>query len=83
MIDVERFGKLRLPFSAEDIEWRVQRSGMKDGRPWAMVLAYVTNRAIQDRLDYVLGAENWRNQFEAGPDGGIVCGLSILSLIHI
>ena len=77
MTDVERLGKLRLPFAAEDIEWRVQRSGMKDGRPWAMVLAYVTNRAIMDRLDYVLGPENWCNRFEGGPDGGIVCGISI------
>jgi len=71
------FGNLRVPFAAEDIEWRVQKSGMKDDRPWAMVLAYVNNRAIMDRLDYVVGAANWCNRFAPGPDGGIVCGISI------
>ncbi|EPF6937558.1 Rad52/Rad22 family DNA repair protein, partial [Salmonella enterica subsp. enterica serovar Typhimurium] len=35
------------PFAAEDIEWRIQQSGKtRDGKLWAMVLAYVTNRAI-------------------------------------
>ncbi|MDI8954255.1 hypothetical protein MJO10_29205, partial [Salmonella enterica subsp. enterica serovar Anatum] len=35
------------PFAAEDIEWRIQQSGKtRDGKVWAMVLAYVTNRAI-------------------------------------
>jgi hypothetical protein len=69
--------KLKEPFPAKDIEWRVQRSGVKDGKPWAMVLAYVTNRAIMDRLDAVCGPENWKNYFEKGPDGGILCGISI------
>jgi len=68
---------LKHPFPATDIEWRVQRSGMRDGKPWAMVLAYVTNRAIMDRLDAIVGPESWCNRFEPGPDGGVVCGLSI------
>lgn len=66
------------PFSADDIEWRVQRCGIaNDGRPWAMVLAYVTNRAIMKRLDDVCGKAGWRNQFETGPDGGVLCGISV------
>jgi len=68
---------LKEPFPASDIEWRVQRSGVKNGKPWAMVLAYVTNRAIMDRLDDVCGPENWKNCFETGPDGGVLCGISI------
>jgi hypothetical protein len=68
---------LRDPFPARDIEWRVQSSGTKDGKVWAMVLAYVTNRAIMNRLDAVCGPENWRNQYQPGPAGGVVCGLSI------
>ncbi|EAV6548469.1 recombinase, partial [Salmonella enterica] len=44
------------PFAAEDIEWRIQQSGKtRDGKVWAMVLAYVTNRAIMKRLDDVCG----------------------------
>ncbi|HCJ1354032.1 TPA: recombinase, partial [Salmonella enterica] len=31
------------PFAADDIEWRIQQSGKtRDGKVWAMVLAYVT-----------------------------------------
>ena len=69
--------KLKTPFMPDDIEWRVQRSGMKNGQPWAMVLAYVTNRAIMDRLDEVVGPGNWKNEYSTGPDGGVLCGLSI------
>lgn len=68
---------LKEPFPATDIEWRFQRSGMRDGKPWALVLAYVNNRAIMDRLDAVVGPELWCNRFEPGPDGGVVCGISI------
>ncbi len=69
--------RLRDPFAPEDIEWRVQQAGEKNGKPWARVLAYVTNRAIQDRLDEVLGPENWQNAFREGPAGGVVCGLTL------
>ncbi len=69
--------QLHMPFPGPDIEWRVQRSGFKDGKPWAMVLAYVTSRAIQDRLDSVIGAENWQNRFDSLADGGIICGIGI------
>ena len=70
---------LKKPFPTEDLEWRIQRSGIgnKTGKPWAMVLCYLTNRAIQDRLDAVCGPENWKNEFAPGPAGGIVCGISI------
>lgn len=68
---------LKKPFPAADIEWRVQSSGMKNGKPWLLVLAYVTNRAVQDRLDDVCGPENWKNRYDIGPSGGIVCGISI------
>ena len=48
---------LKEPFPPEDIEWREQRNGIdRNGRPWALVLAYVTNRAIQN-LDEVCGKE--------------------------
>ena len=43
-MDLNKFDE---PFSPEDIEWRIQQSGKtRDGKVWAMVLAYVTNRAI-------------------------------------
>ena len=69
--------KLAEPFPAKDIEWRVSRAGERNGKPWARVLAYVTNRAIMDRLDNVCGIENWRNEYTAAPSGGVLCGISI------
>ena len=69
---------LREPFPESDIEWRPQRSGMSaKGQPYAMVLAYISNRAVMDRLDEVCGPGNWKNEFKASPNGGIICKLSV------
>ena len=70
--------KLKDFFEPNDIEWRLQQCGKtKEGKIWGMALAYVTNRAIMNRLDEVCGPENWKNEFKAAPDGGILCGISI------
>lgn len=53
--------KLALPFTFEEIEWRVLRVSKK--KPVAQVAAYVDSRAIQKRLDDVVGRENWQNEF--------------------
>lgn len=74
-MDLNKFDE---PFAPEDIEWRVQQCGMTgNGKPWAMVLAYVTNRAIMKRLDEVCGKSGWRNEFTAAPDSGVMCGISV------
>lgn len=73
-----QLSELRKQFASDDIEWRIGQSGTKkNGEAWAKVLAYVTNRAIQNRLDDVCGPENWRNEYRRGPDGGVLCGISI------
>ena len=69
---------LKLPFEEKDLEWRVGNSGAKkDGSAWIKPLVYITNRAIMDRLDDSVGAENWRNEYKDAPCGGVLCGLSI------
>jgi len=74
-VDLDRLDE---PFAADDIEWRVQQCGVTgQGKPWAMVLAYVTNRAIMKRLDEVCGKAGWRNEFQPAPDSGVMCGISI------
>jgi len=75
----ELAGKLAAPFPAADVEWRVARSGLKGEKPWAMCLAYITNRAIMERLDATVGPENWRNEFQRWGDKGVLCGISIRS----
>lgn len=69
--------KLKEPFPFEDLEFRLQSCGEKNGKIWAKYLTYVTNRAICNRLDEVVGPENWKNEFCAGPNGGVLCGISI------
>jgi len=68
---------LKRPFKPDELEWRVQSSGIKNGRPWARVLTYIQSRAIMDRLDEVVGPGNWRDEYGVGPGGGIMCGISI------
>lgn len=67
------------PFEAHDIEWRVQQSGVSgSSKPWVMVIPYITNRAIQQRLDDVVGIDGWKNEFKEATSGkGYLCGLSI------
>ena len=69
--------KLKEPFPYEDIEWRLQSCDKGKSGFWGKCLAYVTNRAICNRLDEVCGPENWKNEFDKAPDGGVLCGLSI------
>ncbi|HET6765649.1 MAG TPA: Rad52/Rad22 family DNA repair protein [Longimicrobiaceae bacterium] len=71
------FKALQERFPPDEIEWRLQQSGEKNGRIWAICVPYVTNRAIQARLDEVAGPENWKNEFRPGPGGGVMCGISV------
>ena len=57
----EQAKKLALPFTFDEIEWRVLHVSKK--KPVAQVAAYVDSRAIQRRLDEVVGRENWQNEF--------------------
>lgn len=70
--------KLKEPFDEQDYEWRVNQYSERTNK--VMVLCYVTNRAIMDRLDEVCGPESWQNEYKPGPGGGIVCGISILTI---
>jgi len=65
---------LKDPFPESDIEWRVG-SVSKDGKK-GTALAYLTNRAIMDRLDSAVGPELWKNDFREWK-GGQLCGISI------
>lgn len=78
----EILDKLKQPFDSNDIEWRISRSGKKqNGEVWATAVAYIEARAAQERLDQVVGAENWKIEYEfiSVPDlaPGIIGKLSI------
>lgn len=74
--------KLLEPFPQEDVEWRVSRAGIGQKGIYCMVLAYITARAIQKRLDDVCGPENWKleepRMLDVNGKSAFACGLSIL-----
>ena len=65
--------KLSQPFPKEDIHWRIGRKG----RPGtALALAYITSRMVMNRLDEVVGTENWQSKHIAyGPK--TICHIGI------
>lgn len=70
---------LSAPFAPEDLEWRIQ-TALKD-KLRGLAVPYVTNRAIQSRLDDVVGPENWRNEYQpwhsSGKKAAQICGISL------
>jgi len=72
---------LQKPFEESDIQWRVQQAGIPaSGKPYVMAIPYVSNRAIQKRLDEVFGPFGWENAYMPTPDGkGYLCGITIHS----
>jgi hypothetical protein len=64
---------LAAPFHPKDVKFKPQV--VKNNRCLAM--AYIDARVIQDRLDEVLGVENWQDHYEFLPDGSVVCRLRL------
>src|SRR5437667_6667487 len=64
---------LSAPFDPKDVKFKPQ---VVQGNR-ALALAYVDARAIQDRLDEVLGVEGWQDEYECLPDGTVVCRLRL------
>jgi hypothetical protein len=71
------YEKLAEPFSKNDWEWRAERVGITNNKPWCNVVPYIKNRAIQERLDSVCGSENWKNEFVQWREKSQLCGISI------
>lgn len=72
---------LAMPFAPEDLEWRLQRTFVSGGNTMGVAVPYVTNRAIQSRLDEVVGLNNWHNEYKpwhgTGKKDSQICGISI------
>lgn len=66
--------RLKEPFSPESIQWR---PGATNGNR-ALALAYVDARAVQDRLDDVLGIGGWQSRLIPLEDGCLICELTLL-----
>lgn len=67
--------KLQEPFTPDELEWRV--GSTNSDKTKGIALAYVTNRAIQNRLDEVFGPFGWRNEFREWKSNSQLCGISV------
>lgn len=68
--------ELAEPFEASEIEWRINRSGFTNQKPWATAIPYITSRAVQDRLDKVFGVFGWQNEIKQVSVKGFLSGIS-------
>jgi len=68
------FAALAAPFPAQEIRWRVGATTNDNKK--GLALAYVDARAVMDRLDDVVGQENWSDNYHEVL-GRIVCTLSL------
>ena len=63
------------PFDPRKVSWRVGSVTKKKDK--AMPLAYLTSRDIMDRLDEVVGPENWQTKIEQTSQGVFICQMGI------
>src|SRR3954469_1507835 len=61
------------PVEPKEVKFKPQM--VKNNRCLAM--AYIDARLIQDRLDDVLGVENWEDAYKILPDGSVMCRLKV------
>src|SRR5215210_1564137 len=64
---------LAAPFGETEVKFKPQ--AVKGNR--ALALAYVDVRAIMDRLDNVLGVDNWQDDYQLLPDNSVMCRLRL------
>lgn len=71
----EIMAALQAPFKPDEIEWMVKTVSKEKMK--GLALPYVSNRAIQKRLDETVGIENWKNEFIEWKEKNQLCGISI------
>jgi hypothetical protein len=69
-----RLQQLRAPFPPERVSWRVGSTNKEKTK--GLALAYIDSRDVQDRLDDVMGPENWQNRFPHA-NGKTVCEIGL------
>lgn len=74
-MEQEKLDQLKAPIDKEHLSVRVIQ--VMKNRKWERLAFYADNRAVMSRLDDAVGVANWKNKFKHGPDGGVICGISI------
>lgn len=65
------------PFHHSEVKWRVGSTNREKTK--GIALAYVDARAVMDRLDFVIGQENWSDEYLETATNRIICKLTIYS----
>lgn len=69
------FRQLAAHFPADAVSWRV--GSTTSDKTKGMALAYIDSRDVQERLDAVVGPENWSDSYHETARGIMICTLSI------
>lgn len=69
--------ELKEPFAADQIHWRVGATYGDDANKKGIALAYIDARHVMNRLDEVVGPENWQDRIIPSPEG-FICEIGIL-----
>lgn len=65
--------RLAVPFDVREVKFKPQQ--VKGNR--AIALCFIDARLIQDRLDEVVGVENWEDCYKLLTDGSVMCRLRV------
>jgi len=70
---------LRRPIVDEEVQWRVSQvlRPRSDAVARVQLLAYIDARAAMERLDAAATPVGWRDSYEKGPAGGVLCTLEL------
>lgn len=75
----EIMAALAAPFSAVDVDWRIQHTAQSNTR--GLAVPYLKSRAIQSRLDEAVGPYNWKSEYKpwhtVNGSASQLCGLAI------
>ncbi|MDL2288134.1 hypothetical protein LJC32_01995 [Oscillospiraceae bacterium OttesenSCG-928-F05] len=63
------------PFAPNEIEWKLQAENAESSK--GLVVPYIDSRAIQKRLDDVVGPTNWRAEYRQWKNNSQLCGIAI------
>jgi recombination DNA repair RAD52 pathway protein len=67
--------ELMKPFPLESVSWRVGSTNRDKSK--GMALAYIDARDVMDRLDQVVGFNNWQDEYIETIKGRVICRIGI------
>lgn len=71
--------QLSKPIDKNEIKYRVQQSGLSNGKPWARLIAYIDSRVVIERLNNIFGVFGWEDSYKDLKES-IECTLTIKCL---